>query len=78
MGGLSRFPQSIKQTIIRNPQIIYRLYVQKVSENVDQCQHGKLVINRIFGKEYFDVAPNPPVLKMLIDQTSTDTILTHT
>jgi hypothetical protein len=47
MGGLSRFPQSIKQTGIRNLQIIYRLYVQKVSENVDQCQHGKLVI-----KEY--------------------------
>jgi len=33
---------------------------------------------RIFGKEYFDVEPRPPVLKMLIDQTSTDTILTHT
>jgi len=38
---------------------------QKMLINV---QHGKLVIiNRIFGKEYFDVAPKPPVLMMLIE-----------
>jgi hypothetical protein len=41
-------------------------------------QHGNLVINRIFCKENFDVKLKLPVLKMLIDQTSTDEVLTHT